>query len=526
MPLSFPVGAKLLRSTALCMALVFAGALQAAPPAHSPIAWRMASSDVEVDRAFAEARKSGRPLYLYWGAVWCPPCNQVKATLFSRSDFAERSRAFVPVYVDGDRPGAQKVAARFKVSGYPTMVLFRPDGTEITRLPGEVDPQRYLLTLTSALNAQVPVKDLLAQALAGRALADEQWSLLAFYSWETDQQQVVASADLPRRLGELSSAVPAHLPALRDRLAIKSIAARSQLEGKRDAAQAQADRRTVEAMLGDPQRVGPLWDQLAGGVDDMVNYLAPEGADRQRLAALWARAVARRMAEPGLSGSEQLDGLYAQVSLGRIAHADGRFPPAEAASIQRHVQRIVAATTDRYERQAIVPGAAHILAHAGLLDASDALLKAELPRAVAPYYHMLALADNAKQRKDTGAALTWYEQAWKGSEGPATRIQWGGNYVRQVIDLAPDDSARVLAIARTVINELQPRSETFFERNQRSLQRMARKLADWQGTDPSRVKAVAQLKTDLEKVCRKLPARDPGRVNCLQVFAPRAIAAS
>src|SRR6478752_10612577 len=147
------------------------------------VAWLPASSDAEVDRAFATAKAEGKPVFLYWGAVWCPPCNQVKATLFNRPDFVERSRAFVPVYVDGDRPGAQKIASRFKVSGYPTMVLFKPDGTEITRLPGEVDPQRYLLTLSAALNAQAPVKDLVSHALAGQKLSDEQWNLLAFYSW-------------------------------------------------------------------------------------------------------------------------------------------------------------------------------------------------------------------------------------------------------------------------------------------------------------------------------------------------------
>ncbi|HEX6362368.1 MAG TPA: thioredoxin family protein, partial [Albitalea sp.] len=68
------------------------------------IAWRQAASDADVDAAFAEARRDGKPLFLYWGAKWCPPCNQVKATLFNRVEFIERSRAFVPVYVDGDRP--------------------------------------------------------------------------------------------------------------------------------------------------------------------------------------------------------------------------------------------------------------------------------------------------------------------------------------------------------------------------------------------------------------------------------------
>ncbi|MDB5860340.1 MAG: putative disulfide-isomerase [Ramlibacter sp.] len=508
-------------AAALVLALGALACLPAATavPAHSKIGWVAASTDAEVDRAFALARQSGRPVYLYWGAVWCPPCNQVKATLFNRPDFIERSRAFIPVYVDGDRPGAQKIAARFKVSGYPTMVLFRPDGTEITRLPGEVDPQRYLLTLSAALNAQASVKDLVSHALSGQKLSDEQWNLLAFYSWDTDEQQVLPAAELAKRLGELAGRVPANLPHLRDRLALKAISARTDVETTPDAATAQADRGTVERILADPEGVRQQWDQLSGVSDRAVKYLAPEAAARATLAAAWDKSLARRMAEGGLSNSEQIDGLDARVTLLQLADRTEALPQARVQEVQREVARVVTATTDRYERQAVVPSAAHVLSHIGLLDASDALLKAELPRAVAPYYHMLALADNARKRKDTRAALSWYEQAWKASEGPATRIQWGANYVRQVIELAPNDVQRVSAAARAVVGGLAPQGETFFERNQRSLQRMAKRLSDWQGSDPGRSQVVSQLRTDLEKVCKKVPAKETGRANCEKVFA-------
>ena len=55
-----------------------------------------------VDEAFAEAKATDKPIYLYWGAVWCPPCYAISATVFKSPEFLERSKLFVPVYLDGD----------------------------------------------------------------------------------------------------------------------------------------------------------------------------------------------------------------------------------------------------------------------------------------------------------------------------------------------------------------------------------------------------------------------------------------
>lgn len=504
---------------AVLLCLGAAAPAQAAP-SKSPIAWQMASSDAEVDKAFALARKTGKPVFLYWGAVWCPPCNQVKATLFSRPDFAERTRAFVPVYVDGDKPGAQKVASRFKVSGYPTMIVFKPDGSEITRLPGEVDPQRYLLTLTSALNAQSPVKDLVQRGLAKQPLSPEQWRMLAFYSWDTDEQQVLKSNELAARLTELAVAVPADLAGVRQRLAFKGIVARAR-EKASDAALREADKRTIEAMLADTQNARELQDLLIFYADTVVKYVAPDAAARSALAGKWDSALAKVLENSSLSYGEQVDGLDSRVAMWK--HMEGEtLSPARRDQVIKEVTRIVSQSRDKYERQAVIPSAAHVLAQAGLMEASDAMLKAELPRAVAPYYHMLGLAGNAKKRGDKAAALQWYEQAWRKSEGPATRIQWGATYVRNLVELAPTDVKAVSGAASTIISELQPKNETFFERNQRSLQRMAKSLSDWQGTDAGRTQAVAKLKEQLARTCGKLPANDPGRANCNSVFTPAA----
>jgi thiol-disulfide isomerase/thioredoxin len=491
----------------------------AAPNAagKTAIDWQVASSDAEVDKAFALAKQSGKPVFLYWGAVWCPPCNQVQATLFSRADFVERSRAFIPVYVDGDKPGAQKVASRFKVAGYPTMILFKPDGSEVTRLPGEVDPERYLLTLTSGLNAQVPVKELVKQGLGRQKLTPEQWRLLAYYSWDTDEQQIFSSADLPKRLTELAGAVPAELPQVRDRLALKGVAARARSQTN-DKAAIESDRVFVEGLLKRSDDAKAMGELLIYYAEPVVKYLTPVAAERAALAGKWDSAIAQMVAPGKMSKGDQIDALDARIDMWKFMDGTEKLKAERQAVVIKEVGRIVSQTTDRYERQAVIPSAGHVLTSAGLIDDSDALLKAELPRAVAPYYHMLGLAGNAKKRGDPKTALQWYEQAWRKSEGPATRLQWGVTYVREIAQLSPNDVARLSAAATEVVSGLEPTGETFYERNQRSLQRMAKKLSEWQGKDASRAEVVTKVKGQLAKTCGKLPAKDPGRTNCESVF--------
>ena len=182
-------------------------------------------------------------------------------------------------------------------------------------------------------------------------------------------------------------------------------------------------------------------------------------------------------------------------------------------------------TTDVYARQSAISGAADILAEAGLIAESDALLTKELARSHSPYYFMLGLAANAKKRGDKAGALDWAEKAYASAKGPATRLQWGVSYMRTLIATAPEDSARIERVAGQIIGELEATPETFYERNRRSLERLGRELADWNKDKRHDASVQAHSRGDGERSARSCRRAIRRARPATARFVPRARAA-
>jgi thioredoxin-related protein len=480
--------------------------------ANTGIAWYKG----DVDTAFAAAKAGDKPLFLYWGAGWCPPCNQVKATIFKRQSFIERSRFFIPVQLDGDSPSAQKLGARFKVRGYPTMILFKPDGSEITRLPGEVDGEKYLQVLALGMNASHSVKDILQAALDGSTkLSADDWRLLGYYSWDTDEQQLLAGKDLPATLQRLAAACPPGDTATR--LAMSALVAAAGAKPPMPMDKTAALQQIMK-LLADARSTRENMDILTNNATELVELVSQaKSAERTRLISAWSNALQGLAADTTLSKTDRLGALNAQVSLARLETPTGALNPALQKTVKQNVAQADRTTTDPYERQTVINAAAHTLSDAGLLDDADTLLKAELKRSHSPYYFMLSLASNAKKRGDKTTALNWYEQAYQSAKGPATRLQWGTTYLGNLIDLTPQDEVRIEKAAHNVLHELNDTQNAFYERNRHALEKLGHKFAEWNKAGTHQA-ALERVQSQLDGVCAKLPAEDVQRTTCQGVL--------
>jgi hypothetical protein len=86
-----------------------------------------------------------------------------------------------------------------------------------------------------------------------------------------------------------------------------------------------------------------------------------------------------------------------------------------------------------------------------------------------------------------------------------------------LIELTPQDAARIEKAASGVLAELEPMPETFYERNRRGLKKMGARLRAWNGNGQHGV-VLKKLTAQLNAVCAKLPPQDEAQTACAGVF--------
>lgn len=460
------------------------------------IAWMTA-----VDAAFGEARASGKPLFMYWGASWCPPCNRTKATAFGRADFAALANSFVALHIDGDSGGAQQIADRFRLRSYPTLVVFRPDGEEVTRLPCEVDGERLVSLLRLALAAPHTSTQLLDAALTGaRTLDADEWTQLAWYSWDTDEGMLLNERTFSMGSGDRGSdGLGAILGALAEACPLESARTRFLLvvpaHAGTHAGQALA---AAHAMLRDAAAVRTQLDIVLNQAPDLLRALtAPDTPARTELATLWANVLASLESDLALSVADRLQALRTRIRLSLLGGSADRLR--ETARSRAETARLT--VSEPALRHAVINSAAGVLSESGLLDEAHELLSAELPRSHAPYYFMHNLAAVAKRRGDHAAALDWYERAWTAVGSavgsvpdrgtpvsqparPATSLQWGAAYLLALLDAPEPDAERIARAAERIFAEVAAIPDPKAGRNRTQLQRIGARLARSPSDDP------------------------------------------
>ncbi len=466
------------------------------------IAW----FDGSVPQAFEHALETGKPVFLYWGAQWCPPCQQLKATIFRRPEFIQQTRLFVPVYLDGDTEQAQKYGEKFAVFGYPTVIIFRPDGTEITRIPGGMDLERYVGVLDVALNTLRPVGMLVESVQSGEPLQPADWRLLAYYSWGQDSGQALGEETLAQVAPLLAAACPEGLADEKSHL--QMLALESWLDdGERDMALASHYREQLDRVLASPELSRSNLETFMYYSGDIITTLAPSGGAQtlrdELLVPLEAAA-----ADASVGVLTRLDALYgwADAQLA-VLPEDATLGAAETTWVSERITQ-AREGLDPYERHAALNTIWQLYHKIGLDDEARDALAEGIEVSKQPYYFMSGMASLERKAGNTRAALDWYRRAWDAASGPATRVQWGSSYLLAQIDLSPEDAQGIRDTARAVLAELAEQTDGLRQRSALRMQRVSGALLEWAAAEALEAEVFEQrqalletLRSGMEAVC-------------------------
>jgi len=139
--------------SAICLllsCLFSAGAAASAKSEKDGIAWQAWSP-----AAFEQARAQHKPVFLYLEAVWCHWCHVMQRETLSRPEVRERlARDYVVIRVDHDAdPG---LANRYRDYGWPALVFLSPDGTDLVKRAGYIEPEPFSRLLDAVVRDPTP----------------------------------------------------------------------------------------------------------------------------------------------------------------------------------------------------------------------------------------------------------------------------------------------------------------------------------------------------------------------------------
>jgi thioredoxin 1 len=98
------------------------------------IPWRS-----DLSAAMSEARQTHHPVFAYFTASWCGPCQTMKATTWSDNVVFEAMRKYVPVKIDVDANPA--LTAKYGIQAMPTYVIVSEDGEVQRQNTGLMRPE-------------------------------------------------------------------------------------------------------------------------------------------------------------------------------------------------------------------------------------------------------------------------------------------------------------------------------------------------------------------------------------------------
>ena len=124
--------------------------LSSFPASAAPIVWSGWTADL-----FAKAKAENRFVILDLEAVWCHWCHVMEEKTYSDPKVESLIDAkYLPIRVEQD--GNPDLSSRYGDWGWPATIIFAPDGTEIVKRRGFVEPEAMQALLQAVIDDPTP----------------------------------------------------------------------------------------------------------------------------------------------------------------------------------------------------------------------------------------------------------------------------------------------------------------------------------------------------------------------------------
>lgn len=105
---------------------------------------QMGIEPIELNEALALAERSNKLVLADMSAIWCPTCRKLDNSVFSDpSVHDEINKSFIFSRIEYDSEQGEEFMKKYKVRGFPTLLILNDKGEKITRLPLTFDPAEF-----------------------------------------------------------------------------------------------------------------------------------------------------------------------------------------------------------------------------------------------------------------------------------------------------------------------------------------------------------------------------------------------
>ncbi len=110
-------------------------------------------ADKTLPQALEEASQNNKLVFCNFSTSWCGPCKTMREKVYPDSEVAEFINSkFVSLYIDAEAKEWVEVAKKYRITGYPTIVILDSEGKEKGRVVGAQGKEQLIDRLSIILD--------------------------------------------------------------------------------------------------------------------------------------------------------------------------------------------------------------------------------------------------------------------------------------------------------------------------------------------------------------------------------------